>query len=282
MRIIERFALGLFVIAAVSTAAAAQSMKPQEVISKHLDAIGKRETRDALKTLMAVGLSEFQSKLPVTKGGGKAIVVSNTDNLFFLMSLNSKEYPFEKIGFFGDKMSLPFVTSGTRSPLGAFIADHKKILTDGLFSGSMSLRWVLLDAEKRNPKILSGGTKKIDGRKVYVLEYYPSDGASTEFTIRLYFDAETFNHVRSEYRHEIKSRQDTFGTLGRQGGVMLVVTEDFSDFKTVDGLTLPFLYKANFLTSSNSGTYEYIWGIKVAGYYFNQKLAPDFFTFDTK
>src|SRR5258706_2981530 len=238
--------------------------------------------RDALKTLMAIGFSQFESKLPTIKGGGKAIVTSNSDNLFFLMSLNSKEYPFEKVGYFSQKINLPYTTAGARSPLGAFIAEHGKILIDGLFGGSMSLRWVLLDPIKRKATITSGGTKKIDGRKVYVLEYFPSNGGSSEFSIRLYFDSETFNHVRTEYRHEINPKEDTFGTLGRQGGTRLILTEDFSDFRTVDGFTLPYSYKADYSTNSNQGVYEYTWGMKVAQYYLNQKLEPDFFTFDPK
>ena len=51
---------------------------------------------------MAVGISEFEAKVPLVKGGGKAIMVSDPNNLFFVMSLNSKEYPFEKVGYFGD------------------------------------------------------------------------------------------------------------------------------------------------------------------------------------
>lgn len=272
----------IIAIAIISSGLAAQNPKPDEIISKHLDAIGKKEMRDALKTLMAVGSSEFESKLPTIKGGGKALVTSNTGNLMFLMSLNSKEYPFEKVGYFSDKINLPYTTAGARSPLGAFIAEHGKILTDGLFSGSMSLRWALLDPDKRKAKITSGGTKKINGRKVYVLEYFPSNGGSSEFSIRLYFDIETFNHVRSEYIHEINPKEDTFGTLGRQGGTRLILTEDFSDYRIVDGFTLPYSYKVDYSTNSNQGVYEYKWGFKVTQYYPNQKLAPDFFTFDTK
>lgn len=282
MKYLRKIAFCLGAVAALVSMTHAQNLKPQEVIAKHLDAVGKKEARDGLKTLMAVGLSEFQSKLPTIKGGGKVVVVSNADNFFFLMSLNSKEYPYEKIGFFKDKISLPFVTSGARSPLGGFIAEHEKVLSDGLFGGVLSSRWALYDPEVRKARITSGGTKKIDDRKVHVLQYFTSDGGSTEFKIRLYFDAETFNHVRSEYYHEINPSQDRFGTLGRQAGLRLVLTEDFSDFKSVDGLTLPHSQKIKFLSSSNSGVFEYMWSIRVAQFRFNQKLAPDFFTFDAQ
>ena len=138
----------LLLVAVLATATAAVDLSPQEVVAKHLDSIGKKEKRDEIKTLMAMGLSEFEAKGMSAKGGGKAIVVSNADNLFWVISLNSREYPFEKVGYFGSKISLPFITSGTRSLIGAFLADHSKVVSDGLFGGAMSLRWNLLDIEK--------------------------------------------------------------------------------------------------------------------------------------
>lgn len=260
----------------------AEELKLDEVIDKHVNAIGKKDVRGLIKNRLITGANEFNSKLPVVKGGGKALVVSDKDNLFFLLSLNSKEYPFEKIGYFKDKVSLPFVTAGTRSPLGAFLSDHGKLLDSGLFMGSMSARWILLEPARYGGKLILGGTKKIDGRKAYVIEFYPSDGASSEFTIRLYIDAENFNHIRSEYRHEISPKQDTFGTLGRQAGAKLDLTEDFTDFRTVEGITAPYSYKCKFGTSSNSGTFEYTWAITVGGYFYNQNLAADFYSFDPK
>lgn len=258
----------------------AQDLKPEEILARHMDSIGAKEKRDAVKNRMVLGTSEFASKLPSRKTAGKGIIVSEPNNLFFVTSFASQEYPFEKIGYFGNKISLPFITAGTRSPLGAFINDHNKILSEGLFTGSISSTWNLLDPQKKG-KFTSGGTKKIDGRKTYLLNYYSGD-SSTEFTVKMYFDAETFQHVRTEYRHTIAGKQATFGVLGETSGVEIAMTEEFADFKDENGLTLPHLYKIKYLTSSSSGTYEYNWGLNILQYLFNQKLAPDFFTFDIK
>ncbi len=282
MKVFSSLLICMTILAGSFIAVRAQDTKAEDVISKNLAAIGSKEARAGIKNQLAVGSSEFKAKLPATTGGGRAIVVSNPDNFYFLVSFNSKEYPFEKIGYFNGQMSLPFVTAGTRSPLGAFIAEHEKILSDGMFNGSMSARWGMLDKDKRKGKLMYGGVKKIEGRQAHMLEYYPADGGSAEFLIRLYFDAETYNHVRSDYRHEVAAKQDTFGTLGRQAGAKLILTEDFSDFKPAGGLNLPHGYKAVFSTSSNSGLFEYTWGLKIAQYLFNQNLAADFFTFDVK
>lgn len=275
------FALSLMMVAYIAVSAAGQDLKPEEVVARHLDSLGKKEARETLKTLMAVGQSEFESRVPAIKGGGRAVVVSDPSNLFFVLSLNSKEYPFEKIGFFNGKQSLPFVTPGGRSLLGTFIAEHEKVLSGGLFNGSMSLNWALLHVEKMKPIMKSGGTKNIDGRRVHVINYFTS-GGSSEFTIKLYFDGETFHHVRSEYRREIRAKTPVFGVANQISNSTLELTEYFADFRVVENVTLPFSYRVEFSSNSGSSTYQSSWGIKVEQYVLNQKLTADFFTFDIK
>lgn len=270
------------VLLTFSLFASAQNMKPEEIVAKHLDAIGAKADREALKSVMALGASEFESNVPVVKGGGKAVVVSNADNLFFIISLNSKEYPFEKIGNFDGKVSLPFMNAGSRSLLGSFLSDHQQILTEGLFGGAMSLKWPLWNVDKRKPKLGGGGTKKVNDRKAYVVDYNPSGGGSSEFTIKLYFDAETFNHIRTEYRYEVQPTDGTFGQQNRRASAVVILTENFSDFKSVEGITLPHYFKIGLSNNGNSSMYMNSWGVKVAEYRLNQPLAPDFFTFDVK
>jgi hypothetical protein len=265
----------------LSDTVSAQKLKAEEIIAKHLDSIGTKENRDAVKNRFAIGLSEFESKLPSLKAAGKAILVSDVNNLFFVASFNSKEYPFEKIGIFAEKVNLPFVTAGARSPLGAFIADHSKILTDGLFAGSISSTWQLLSPEIKMEKFKLGGTKKIDGRKAYALDYFAS-GTSSDFSIRVFFDIETFQHLRTEYIRTIPPKQATFGVLGTQTGVKLELTESFGDFKKVGDLTLPHSYKLQYLSNSNSGVYEFNWRITISEFRINQKLQEGFFNFDDK
>lgn len=260
----------------------AQDLKVEDMVAKHLESIGTKEKRDAIKNRMALGISSFESKLPAKSTNGKAVIASDDRNLMFLASFNSQEYPFEKIGYFNKNSSLPWVTAGTRSPLGAFLNDHTKILSDGLFTGVISEYWALLDLESKKAKLKAGGTKKIEGKKAYVIEYYPKGTGSTEFSIKIFLDSETYRHIRTEYYDQINPSQDRFGQLGRQAGVKIQLVETFDDFKTVEGLTFPYLYRANYLTDSNSGVYEFIWGVSIKEYRFNQNLSSDFFKFDTK
>lgn len=278
-KIINLF-LALLLMNIFAFAVKSQDLTADEIVSKHLDSIGTKEKRDAVKNRLVGGASDFESKLPNRKTTGKAIFVSEANDLFFVSSFNSKEYPFEKIGFFKGKQNLPYVTAGKRSPLGAFIADYNKILSDGLLTGSISQTWTLLNLQEQKGALKSAGTKKIDGQETYILSYSPKGSGSTEFKIKLFFDKQNFRHVRTEYRHAIAAKIATFGVLGQQTGVEISMTETFADFKVESGLTLPHSYKIRYFTDSNSGTYEYNWGFTISTYLFNQNLATDFFTFE--
>ena len=255
----------------------AQKLSVEEIIAKHMDAIGPKEKRDLIKNRFVPAAVTFERKLPEVKGGGKAVFVSDGNNLFFQAKFNSQEYPQEKIGMFAGKIDLPWVTAGTRSPLGAYLKDHPKMLEDGLFMGTISSMWALNAPKGR---IQTAGKKKVDDREMYVLEYFPK-GVGAEFTIKLFFDAETFQHTRTEYRHAISQQDQKFKTMGTKGGAYYVLTESFGDYKDEGGLTLPHSYKVNYLTNTDDGTFEYIWTATIGEYHFNQNLAPDFFSFGT-
>lgn len=280
---IKSLIFGAVMLVACSSAVSAQDLSPQEILSKHLAALGPKETRAGVSTLMAIGNSDFETNAPAVKGYGRAIVVSDPTNLYWVISLNSKQYPFEKVGYFRGKPNLPFMDSGRRSLLGAFLSEHSKVLESGLFGGSMSLRWAMLHLEKSKARLTSGADKTINGKKAFGIIFYPGSGSSSsEFTMKLYFDAETFLHVRSEFRREIPAKNPVFGRANQIASSTLSLTEQFSDFKSVDGLVLPFVYRVDFESNSNSSDHKSSWGIKVEQYAINQKLTADFFTFDER
>lgn len=264
----------------------AEDLKAEEIIAKHLESIGSKEKREAVKNCLAAGTSEVIQKIPYRKLMGKALIVSEGDNLFFVSGFNSPDYRYEKIGYFSKKVEIPFITAGNRSPLGGFLLDNNKILTEGLFTGSVSTTWSLLNTESRKAKIETEGKKKIDGRETYVLRYYPKSGISSDFSIKLFFDAETFRHVRSEYLYKLVAREAKAGTLGGNvdNGRRYLLTEDFGDFREEGGLILPHTYKIYLMMDAQlqTGTVEFEWNYKISQYHFNQKLDQNFFSFEEK
>ncbi len=267
-----------FLLASGFTVASAQKLTAEEIIAKHLDSIAPKEKRDLVKNRFVPAALTFERKLPPVKGGGKAVFVSDDNNLMFLAKLNSQEYPHEKIGMFSNKISLPWVTAGTRSPLGTYLADHPKMLEDGLFMGTISSMWAL---ESPKGKVQAAGKKKADDKEMYVLDYFPKN-VGAEFSVKMFFDVQTFQHIKTEYRHAISQQQQQFQTMGTRGGAYYTMTEYFTDYRDEGGLMLPHTYKINYVTNTDAGTYEYTWTMNIGEYHFNQNLAPDFFTFEPK
>jgi hypothetical protein len=277
----------LFLMILFISEASAQELKLDQVLSKHRESIGAVEKRKELKNMMVLGFSEFESKLPERKSVGKLAIVSNPSNMLFISSFLAESYPFEKIGLFEGKINIPFVNTGMRSPLGDFVFERPSLLQNGLFSGSMSLTWSILEDNFKKSKFKLDGTKKVDGRKAYVVDCFTA-GTSDEFKIRLFLDAETFQHIRSEYREQFSGKAPTFPgtkpttseTFGQINGYLIELTETFGEFKTFDGITLPTVYKVRYMGSSSKGTYEYEWVFKVGEVKFNQTLKEGFFAFN--
>jgi hypothetical protein len=159
MRTIFLFTLSIAVLC-LGFRIEAQKLSADEIIAKHIQAVGGKEKLGSIKNRIAAGLSEFESKLPSKRTGGKAVIVGQGQDLMFVASFASNEYPFEKIGYFSGKQSLPFVPTGARSPLGAFLAEHPAILREGLFAGVIVRNWAVFDAKSESSKFRPGGTKK--------------------------------------------------------------------------------------------------------------------------
>src|SRR5690606_32887140 len=128
------------------------------------------------------------------------------------------------------KHSVGFVKAGVRSDLGTFVQNNNELITHGLMGGTLSTSWPLLNASQAKARIKYSGTKKIDGKEVYALEYAPKGGSDLE--IAMFFDKETFHHVRTEYKRLLSSGiGSNIDQSARTSETRLKVTENFSDHK---------------------------------------------------
>jgi hypothetical protein len=112
-------------------------------------------------------------------------------------------------------------------------------IREGLLGGLLTTAWPLLNVGERNAKLSFEGLKKMDGQELYQLRYRPRK--NTDLEINLYFDPQTYRHVETTYSYSV-SQSLTLGGEKAAAGQQLNrfrLTEKFSDFKTVDGVTLP-------------------------------------------
>ncbi len=272
----------LFIVAArvapmPVTAGGEQKMKPEELIAKHLDSIGTAEARAAARNRIINGVSELTLKQGGTgKLVGSALMASEGDKNLLMMAFGRADYPLERIGYNGHKLSVKEIRPGVRTPLGEFFRTHDEMFKEGLVGGTLSQSWPLLNVAGRKPKLEYGGTKKIDGRLAHELKYTPNKGASLK--MKLYFDAENFRHIRSEYERVIAA---TMGARPIDSGgrfdTRYKVVEEFSDFKEENGLTLPHTYKFELQISSGNAPLLLDWVLSLQTFSFNQTMSDKSF-----
>jgi hypothetical protein len=273
------FVLTVIFLSASSTVA--QKMKAEDVIAKHLDSIGTSEARAEIKSQIAVGDAQIkfvtQKTTPVV---GRIVIAAAGEKNFWGMHLNSTDYPSDKFSYDGNKAKVAFTRTGFRSILGNFVLSNNALIKDGLLGGTLSHSWSMLNTANHKAKISFDGTKKVAGKEAYVLGYLPKGGSDVD--IKLYFDKETFRHVRTEYKRVSSAGIGlTPEASSRYSENRITLTEDFSDFKPEGKLTLPHSYRILYsATGTSRGSTEIEWTFNLTEFAFNQNLAANTFDID--
>ena len=280
---IGRTLIGSFVLVLVtSSIAQAQKMKPEELIAKHLDSIGTTEARAAVKSQMAVGdaVVTFVSQKN-QNAVGRIVMASAGGKNFYGLSLNASDYPGERFSFDGSKSKVAGVVNGQRSYFGNFVDANEFVLRDSLLGGTLASSWALYDIANKKVKLSVGGPKKVDGKEVYTLEYTPKAGSDVSIT--LFFERETFRHVRTEYKRTVSAG---IGVRPEQSSgfdeTKLKVTETYADFRPEKGITLPHTYKLLYSEIGQRGTREVEWAYTMNEFAFNQALDDKTFDVDAR
>jgi len=272
----------LLLVSYLSSAAEAQAqkLKPEEIIAKHLEAIGGTETLQSVSSRISTGTVVVTFKEPGTgQLGGRVVLASEGPKHMMAMAFdNATNYPHERIGYDGKDVSGGYVHPGSRSSLGDFLLTHQAILKQGLWGGELSQAWVLLNPN-RKVKIEAGGMKKIGDRQAYQLKCYPTGSA---LKISMYFDAETFHHVRTEYERSVIAQMGvTPESSANQSETRYKLIEEFSDFKKEGGLILPHAYRINLeISTANRGAVKAQWDLSLSDFKFNQRIEPGSFDVD--
>lgn len=265
-----------------SAALAGDKITADEVVAKHLEAIGPSAARSSEHSRIAVGSAHAAFKVRNSSGAldGRAVFGSVDRKVMLGLGFSSPNYPGEKFGFDGKRFTVGYLTPGIRSSLGNFLVANNGIFKEGLMGGTLSSAWPLLNLKGRAVKVEYGGTDKVDGQLVHKLRYSPSKGSDVNIT--LYFDATTFQHVRTQYDYVISTRLAA-GGIDSQGGqqeTRYKMLENFSDYKKEGELNLPHTYTLQLEVTRTNGSSHDKWEVKLEQFSFNQ--AIDEKTFDVE
>jgi hypothetical protein len=274
-------ALALLALVVLSESSA-QKLKPEEVVVKHLESMGSAKERAAVKTRIISGTSQVIFRTPPPgQASGRAVLASEGIKNLIGMSFPSPVYPREELGFNGNSFIAAYVTPGARSSLGSFLMTHDLIFKQGLMGGTLSSAWPLLDLTARGAQLEYAGTKKVDNRTLHELKYIPHSGS--DLKISLFFDQETFQHVRTEYERTIAAptgSREYSNVQERETRYKMV--EEFSEFRKESGLTLPHTYKIKLAIDTQNGTFLAEWMISLTQFAFNQPIDPNSFSIISK
>jgi hypothetical protein len=253
-----------------------EKLKPEEVIAKHLESIGPAAKRKTVQSRSTVGTAQVTFRV----GGsgtlnGKGRILSQANSIRTEFSFPAIDYSGELIAFDGMKVTAGQISPGNYPPFSRFLYENNLLVKEGMLFGSLSTAWVLLDFPERKPKLDLNGPKKIDGRQLYELKYTKNNQGN--LFAWFYFDAETFRHVRSQFKLETPTTQLTRISDSAEL-VRYQILEQFDDFKVVDGLTLPHSYKVDFTIDAPRGGMLASWTHNIESITHNENIDRRLFS----
>src|SRR5262245_311489 len=271
----------VFIAVALCVSASAQDKKltVEELIAHHLESIGSAQARGSAKNRVVAGTVNLISRIGNAGNlDGQFAMASLGVKLRYSMKFPSPQYPGEQFGYDGAKVNAGFLPSGQRSPMSLYLEQQNLPLKDGLFGGTLSTGWSLLRVEQLKPKLEYRGLKKVDGKELHELSYR-GQKATSELKVSLFFDATTFRHVRTTYEFKVPARLGA----GPNDSTRLAedyyqFSEDFEDFRAVDGLMLPRKYRLQLNVQTYRGSNVFDWNVRVEQVLHNQALDEQIFS----
>jgi hypothetical protein len=262
MRVFARVMKITPLVCALAALLNAADLKPEDIIARHLDSIGPAEARAAAKTRVVQGQAEFKIRVGGGNGlGGKSGLVSEGRKSVLMIKLASGDYRGEQFVTDGDKVYIASTRADhRRSAFGEFVHSQDEIVREGLIGGTLTTAWALLNLDANKPKLSFNGLKKINGMEAYEIGYHSR--RKDDLTIYLYFDKDSYRHVMTKYSMTLASGlAPTAGgsditQSSKQKETRYMIEEQFSEFKTAAGLTLPSKYVIHFTQELQNGTTE--------------------------
>jgi hypothetical protein len=254
-----------------------ERINPEELIKRHLASIGTAKALAAARSRVASGTVQVRFHLGnLGRMNGDASIASEKEKTRISMIFNSVQYPGDQLAYDGDDVAASFVRPGLRSQFSRFVYAHGLLLREGLLGGTLTTAWPLLNLSEHQPKLKYTGLRKVEGKLQHELSYRARKGAG-DLQVWLYFDPETFRHTGSLYKlvRMANMAAEITGSPYQRDSLYKIL-EEFSDFREVDGLTLPHTYKITFSVDGEP-TILHDWLVSISELRHNIPLEPDTF-----
>jgi hypothetical protein len=257
-----------FLVEAVS----AKDKKPtaEEIVAKHLEALGSPERLAAVKSRTIYGIVAVRMALgpvpeilpePGTRKDPSNFLFASTENsMGMLMKFYNLNYTGEHLAFDDKDVTISYTQNGRRSLFADFVARYDGVMRGGFLGGTLSASWPLLHIQDGKYRFkydqLNSG-----GKKYHQITCTPKNNKYThDLIVHLIFEFDTYRHVMTEY----SQRTSTYSRV--------IFLERFGNFKEVDGLTLPHSYSIQ--DGGGSDLTAVRWNIEVKQISHNEPIAP--------
>ena len=180
-----------------------------QILDRYLDASGGRAAWQKLHSRVSKGTVDVP-----TAGASGTVEVHEKAPDRVLITVNIAGTSFTQ-GFDGTVGWSNDPQNGVREQTGAELAETKR---DADF-------YHALDFRKLYPKASAAGTERIGDKSAYAIEATPAEGGDPD---KVYFDVQTGLLIRAITQHH------------NPDGSVEPFQEDFDDYRTQDGVTIPF------------------------------------------
>ncbi len=254
----------------------------EEILSRHLSSIGTPEVLTDYRTLTLQGTGELQMQMGGTGGvSGQLVFVSDARKSRFSLNFNHLQYSGEQFIYDGDKVGIEFIRNETRtrSALGNFLYRSPELIKNGFWGGTLKRSWTFLNAADRKLRFHYRGLADVQGTKLHDLEV--NCRGCDEISVHVYLEPETFRHVRTSYRMILPAAPTELGrgNIIRDGKfVRYTMDEEFSEFQSQDGLTLPTRWLVRYTLDQPERPVALTLEMRLANGLRNTPLDPGLFT----
>jgi hypothetical protein len=279
-RLLLLFCIGIVAVA-LQARPADDKLAPADVVAKHLDSIGSAEARARSHGTKIKGTVDVTVKqCGEGQVDGQVVMGSQGPMNAIDMKFDTAAYPYEALIFDGKNFSASQFKPGSRTCLAQFFLSNDVIFKEGLVGGTLSEAWPLLDVAGKNPKLEYAGLKKVGDKSLHAIKYNPRKGS--DLKIMLFFEPETFRHVRTEYSRVIYASEQRRIAGGGPGlppeqrqqasAARIDAYEEFADFKPEGGLNLPHIYKFHLAIQSDVRPALVDWTFNLTDFAFNTPI----------